>query len=226
MKGIISIQSHVVYGHAGNSSAVFPLQRMGFEVWPIHTVQFSNHTQYKQGWTGKAFSAEDITTLISGIEKIDQLQQCEAVLMADVIVPNQFELSQFVGMEINNLEDAVAACKAALTKGPKVVLVKHLHSVSDEQFTMMLATEKGCFIAQRPHLPFDLQPVGVGDLISSLFTGGLLKGWTPEQAFEHAHNACYGVLKETHKRGEWELQTIAAQEELVAPTEIFPAQAV
>lgn len=36
--------------------------------------------------------------------------------MADVIVPNQFELSQFVGMEINNLEDAVAACKAALTK--------------------------------------------------------------------------------------------------------------
>ncbi|MEZ9531607.1 pyridoxal kinase, partial [Vibrio sp. 10N.261.52.C2] len=51
MKSIISIQSHVVYGHAGNSSAVFPIQRMGLDVWPIHTVQFSNHTQYQQGWT-------------------------------------------------------------------------------------------------------------------------------------------------------------------------------
>lgn len=48
MTNIISIQSHVVFGHAGNSSAVFPMQRMGVEVWPIHTVQFSNHTQYQQ----------------------------------------------------------------------------------------------------------------------------------------------------------------------------------
>ncbi|MEF1336926.1 pyridoxal kinase, partial [Vibrio rotiferianus] len=47
MQGILSIQSHVSFGHAGNSSAVFPMQRMGFEVWPIHTVQFSNHTQYQ-----------------------------------------------------------------------------------------------------------------------------------------------------------------------------------
>ncbi|MGV2989719.1 pyridoxal kinase PdxY [Vibrio sp. E150_011] len=284
MKGVISIQSHVVYGHAGNSSAVFPLQRMGFEVWPIHTVQFSNHTQYQQGWTGQAFSAEDISALMNGIDNIGQLVNCEAVLsgyqgsseqclavieavnkvkaqnpnalyicdpvmgspekgcivpagttehlvkrvmpMADVIVPNQFELSQFTNMEINSLDDAASACRQALTLGPKMVLVKHLHSVSNEQFTMMLATEQDCFIAQRPHLDFDKQPVGVGDLISALFTGGLLKGWTPEQAFEHANNASYAVLKETQKRTEWELQTIAAQQELVSPEECFPIQKI
>ena len=45
MKNVISIQSHVVYGAAGNSAAVFPMQRLGLNVWPIHTVQFSNHTQ-------------------------------------------------------------------------------------------------------------------------------------------------------------------------------------
>ena len=43
---ILSIQSHVVYGHVGNSAATFPLQRLGFEVWPIHTVQFAHHTGY------------------------------------------------------------------------------------------------------------------------------------------------------------------------------------
>ena len=36
---ILSIQSHVAYGHVGNSAAVFPLQRLGFEVWPVHSVQ-------------------------------------------------------------------------------------------------------------------------------------------------------------------------------------------
>ena len=40
---ILSIQSHDAYGHVGNSAAVFPLQRLGFEVWPLHTLQFSNH---------------------------------------------------------------------------------------------------------------------------------------------------------------------------------------
>ncbi|MCL9776559.1 pyridoxal kinase PdxY [Vibrio methylphosphonaticus] len=284
MKGVISIQSHVVYGHAGNSSATFPLQRMGFEVWPIHTVQFSNHTQYQQGWTGQAFSAQDIASLVEGIDNIGQLANCEAVLsgyqgsaeqclavidavkkvkaqnpeaiyvcdpvmgspekgcivpagttehlvkrvmpMADVIVPNQFELGQFADMAIHSLEDAVTACHKALAKGPKMVLVKHLHSVSNEKFTMMLATEQGCFIAQRPHLDFDKQPVGVGDLISALFTAGLLKGWSPEKAFEHANNASYGVLKETQKRVEWELQTIAAQQEFISPSECFPIQAI
>ena len=53
---ILSIQSHVAYGHVGNDAAVFPLQRMGVEVWPIHTVQFSNHTGYGS-FTGRVFDA-------------------------------------------------------------------------------------------------------------------------------------------------------------------------
>ena len=53
---ILSIQSHVAYGHVGNAAAVFPLQRLGVEVWPIHTVQFSNHTGYG-AWKGQVFDA-------------------------------------------------------------------------------------------------------------------------------------------------------------------------
>ena len=45
-KAIISIQSEVVTGHVGNAAAVFPMQRLGAEVWAINTVQFSNHTGY------------------------------------------------------------------------------------------------------------------------------------------------------------------------------------
>nr|KAJ0210774.1 hypothetical protein LSAT_V11C400217530 [Lactuca sativa] len=41
---VLSIQSHTVQGYVGNKSAVFPLQLLGYDVDPIMSVQFSNHT--------------------------------------------------------------------------------------------------------------------------------------------------------------------------------------
>ena len=46
MKAILSIQSEVAYGHVGNSAAALPLQRLGFEVWPVNTVQLGHHPGY------------------------------------------------------------------------------------------------------------------------------------------------------------------------------------
>ena len=76
---ILSIQSHVAYGHVGNSAAVFPLQRIGAEVWPIHTVQFSNHTGYG-AWQGRVFDAAFIREVMAGIEARDVLGECDGVL--------------------------------------------------------------------------------------------------------------------------------------------------
>lgn len=80
MKRILSVQSHVVFGCAGNSAAVFPMRRMGMEVWPVNTVQFSNHTQYRQGWCGMAMPAGHIGELVEGMAGIEVLGQCDAVL--------------------------------------------------------------------------------------------------------------------------------------------------
>jgi len=76
---ILSIQSHVAYGHVGNAAAAFPLQRMGFEVWRINTVQFSNHTGYGH-WTGTVFDVAHIHDLVMGIEARGALAACNAVL--------------------------------------------------------------------------------------------------------------------------------------------------
>jgi pyridoxine kinase len=76
---ILSIQSHVAYGHVGNAAATFPLQRIGIEVWPIHTVQFSNHTGYG-AWTGRVFEAALITEVVQGIAARDALGRCDGVL--------------------------------------------------------------------------------------------------------------------------------------------------
>jgi pyridoxine kinase len=76
---ILSIQSHVAYGHVGNASAVFPMQRLGVEVWPIHTVQFSNHTGYG-AWKGRVFDGPSIEELVDGIAEREVLSRCDGVL--------------------------------------------------------------------------------------------------------------------------------------------------
>ncbi|EMK3392091.1 pyridoxal kinase PdxY [Vibrio parahaemolyticus] len=279
MKSILSIQSHVVYGHAGNSSAVFPIQRMGIDAWPIHTVQYSNHTQYEQGWKGQKFCSDDVRTLLHGLDNINTLGECGAVLsgyqgspdqckavadvvrsvkesnhnaiyvcdpvmgdpdkgcivadgvreeitqsllpISDVIVPNQYELTAMTGVEIHSVYDAVTACKEALKLGPKIVLVKHLHSIDSDMFSMILATPKACYLTQRPNIEFKQQPVGVGDLISAVFTACLMKNMSPTVAFRHTNNAIYGVLDITKGCGTWELQIVNAQYEFVEPSHDF-----
>jgi len=76
---ILSLQSWVAYGHVGNAAAVFPLQRLGAEVWAVHTVQFSNHTGYGD-WTGEVFGAATIAALIEGIARRGAFARCDAVL--------------------------------------------------------------------------------------------------------------------------------------------------
>ena len=76
---ILSIQSWVSYGHVGNAAAVFPLQRLGAEVWAVNTVQFSNHPGHGD-WTGRVGTGAEVTALIGGIERRGVFRQCDAVL--------------------------------------------------------------------------------------------------------------------------------------------------
>lgn len=76
---ILSIQSHVAYGHVGNASATFPMQRLGVDVWPIHTVQFSNHTGYGS-WKGRVFDGGMIDEVMEGIAERGVLASCDGVI--------------------------------------------------------------------------------------------------------------------------------------------------
>ncbi len=76
---VLSLQSWVSYGHVGNAAAVFPLQRLGHEVWAVNTVNFSNHTGYG-AWGGEAASPALIAALVAGIAARGVLPGCDAVL--------------------------------------------------------------------------------------------------------------------------------------------------
>ncbi|OBX06992.1 pyridoxal kinase PdxY [Gallibacterium genomosp. 3] len=99
MKNVLSIQSHVVYGYAGNKAAVLPMQLLGVDAWALNTVQFSNHTQY-QRWKGMVIPKEQIAEVTQGIADIGALSECDAVLSGYIGAAEQ-------GQEILNTVNAV-----------------------------------------------------------------------------------------------------------------------
>ena len=287
---VLSIQSHVVYGAAGNSAAVFPMRRLGVNVWPLNTVQFSNHTQYG-AWEGLPTANEQITLLVEGIGRLDggeRLKQCNAVLSgylgtaeqgahvlevvekvrkanpsalylcdpvmghpakgcvvpqgvqdhhaqasasaADVLCPNVLELGVMTGSDPRTPAEVLAASRKLLEKGARMVLVKHLAHAGlspDDSFEMLLvlggASGEAWHIST-PLLPFDRPPVGVGDLTSAIFLANLLHGREPKQALEHTASSYFAVMQATSDMREYELQVVAAQDQIASPERWFNAK--
>ncbi|GAA1673921.1 pyridoxal kinase PdxY [Microbacterium lacus] len=159
---ILSIQSAVAYGHVGNSAAVFPLQRIGVEVLPVYTVNFSNHTGYG-AWRGPLIAPEDVREVIAGIEDRGVFPQIDVILsgyqggegIADVIL------------------DAVTRVKAA---NPSAVYACD---------PVMGNAKSGCFVA--PAIPILLRDrvVPAADILTpNQFELGFLTGTEPRTLAE------------------------------------------
>ncbi|RDV43474.1 pyridoxal kinase [Leifsonia sp. ku-ls] len=155
---ILSIQSAVAYGHVGNSAAVFPLQRIGVEVLPVYTVNFSNHTGYG-AWRGPLISPDDVRDVITGIEERGVLGQIDAVLSG-------YQGGEGIG---DVIIDAVARVKAA---NPNAVYACD---------PVMGNAKSGCFVA--PAIPVLLRErvVPVADIITpNQFELGFLTETEPD----------------------------------------------
>lgn len=158
MTTIVSIQSAVAYGHVGNSAAVFPMQRLGVEVWPVYTVNFSNHTGYG-AWRGPLIAAGDVRDVITGMQERDAFGEVDAVLSG-----------YQGGAEIGDvILDAVARVKAA---NPGAIYACD---------PVMGNAKSGCFV--HPDIPILLRErvVPAADLITpNQFELGFLTHTEPE----------------------------------------------
>jgi pyridoxine kinase len=154
---ILSIQSAVAYGHVGNSAAVFPLQRIGVEVLPVYTVNFSNHTGYG-AWRGPLIPPADVAEVITGVEERGVFPQIDAVLSG-------YQGSEGIG---DVIVDAVRRVKAA---NPEALYACD---------PVMGNAKSGCFVA--PAIPELLRErvVPVADIITpNQFELGFLTGTEP-----------------------------------------------
>jgi pyridoxine kinase len=280
---ILSIQSHVVYGHVGNSAAVFALQRLGCEVWPVHTVQFSNHTGYG-AWTGEVLTAPMIAALVDGVAARGVLGACEGVISgyigaadagtailegvakvkaanpaaryccdpvmgdvgrglfvrpgiadfmreqavpsADVVTPNHFELDCLVGYGTKTLIEARRAIESVHAMGPGTVLVTSLHTEETpaDAVDLIASDRAGQVRLRTPKLPMAAD--GAGDLIAALFFLHLLRTGSAAEALSRATSSVFGLLRRTAEAGVREMLLIEAQEEIVAPSKTFVAEAL
>lgn len=155
---ILSIQSAVAYGHVGNSAAVFPLQRIGVDVLPVYTVNFSNHTGYG-AWRGPMIDPSDVADVITGIEERGAFAQVDAILSG-------YQGGEGIG---DVIIDAVARVKAA---NPKALYACD---------PVMGNAKSGCFVA--PAIPELLRErvVPVADIITpNQFELGFLTGTDPD----------------------------------------------
>jgi len=154
---ILSIQSSVAYGHVGNSAAVFPLQRLGVEVWPVYTVVFSNHTGYGE-WRGPLLPADDVRAVIQGVEERGAFPKIDAVLSG-------YQGGEEIG---DVILDTVARVKAA---NPDAIYACD---------PVMGNAKSGCFV--HPAIPVLLREkvVPAADLITpNQFELGFLTGTEP-----------------------------------------------
>ena len=275
---ILSIQSHVSYGHVGNSAAVFPLQRIGHEVWPVHTVNFSNHTGYGQ-WGGELIPAPQVASVIDGIDargafagidavlsgyqggseiadviinavaRIKQanpqaLYACDPVMgnaksgcfvsdlippllrdkvvpVADIITPNQFELSYLTGVEATDIASTLQAAEAARAMGPETILITSVLRPDREPNTieMIVVNDDGAWKVQTPYLDFKRN--GSGDVTAALFTGHYIRNKDAASALAKTASSVFELIKRTHAQDSRELVLIDAQNAFAHPQEQF-----
>ena len=277
---VLSIQSQVAYGHVGNSAAVLPLQRLGFDVFPLNTVQLAHHPGYG-AWRGHKLRPEQLRDILRGLEERGVLSRCAAVLsgylgdpetaevvaravevvraarpdapylcdpvigddqpgvfvspgvpeairqrlvpLADIVLPNRFELAHLTGQRIESLQDALAAAAELRARGPSLVIVTGLNLPDRPSELAVLAdTADQAWLVSTPQLPLSIGG-GTGDAFSALFLGHYLSAGELRGGLERAIAAMFALVERTSAAGAEELELVAAQDELLARAPRFSA---
>jgi pyridoxine kinase len=276
--GILSIQSSVAAGHVGNAAAVFPLQRLGFDVWRVDTVVFSNHPAHGRH-KGRIVGAGEVETLLDGLADLGLWDQCEAVMSgylgsaetgaviaetvariraarpdmlylcdpvigddgkvyvgegivdfyrnagiptADIVTPNAFEAAHLTGIATTTSEGALAAARALRAAGPRTAVVTGVRT-GDRSQTLAVSDSGALSVT----VPWVERPShGAGDLFAALLLGRLLQGAPLPDALSLAVSSVHAVLDRPPPGPERDIPLIAAQDVLLEPPTLFPAEAL
>jgi pyridoxine kinase len=146
------------------------------------------------------------------------------VPLADMVVPNRFELAHLTGRRIESLEDARAAAAALRARGPRVVVVTGL-SLAERpgELAVLADAADEAWLITTPQLPLALGG-GAGDAFSALFLGHYLLAGDLRGGLERAVAAIFALLERTAAAGAVELELVAAQDALIAPCPRFRAE--
>jgi pyridoxine kinase len=152
---------------------------------------------------------------------IAEFMRQRVVPAAQIITPNQFELTALTGLPVVTMEDVLQAADAARSLGPEVVLITSVVRRDGPPDTMdMVAVDgDGAWLVSTPRLPRSF--TGSGDVTAATFLVAMLRKWDLAAALAHTAAVVYGLLAVTTSLGRAELALIAAQDEIVNPSHRF-----
>lgn len=275
---VISVQSQLVYGHAGNSAAVPPLRALGLRVAEVPTTLLSNAPFYTT-MRGRMLPADWLAELLLGVSERGIPQRArtlvsgyfgtvengevfadwarntlqenpglaywldpvigdthtgpyvepalEAVFreqllpLATVVTPNAFELGRLTGRDALAQDDAIAAARQLLARGPQWVIAHSVQGAPGELVTLAVSDAE-VWRWSSAHLPVDV--AGTGDVLLSLTMAFVLRGESVPMAISRAIAGVHAALEATLAADVEEFDVLAAAPAAQLPPGRFVGQ--
>ena len=275
---VITVQSQLVYGHAGNSAAVPPLRALGLRVAEVPTTLLSNAPFYST-LRGRMLPADWLAELLQGASERGLPQRARALVsgyfgtvdngqvfaqwarrvladnrqleywldpvigdthtgpyvepaleavfreqllpLATVVTPNAFELGRLTGRDALAQDDAIAAARELLQRGPRWVIA---HSVQGEpgQLVTLAVSADAVWRWSSEHLPVDV--AGTGDVLLALAMAFVLRGEPMPMAISRAIAGVHAALEATLAAGVEEFDVLSAAPAAQLPPGRFRGQ--
>jgi pyridoxine kinase len=152
---------------------------------------------------------------------IAEFMREQVVPAAQIITPNQFELTALTDRQVSTMADVLDAADVARALGPEVVLVTSVvrRDTPPARIEMVAVDSDGAWLVSTPRLPRTF--TGSGDVTAATFLAALLRLRDVPEALAHAAAVSYGLLAITADLGRSELALIDAQEEFLHPSHRF-----
>jgi pyridoxine kinase len=150
----------------------------------------------------------------------------EAAPVADILVPNHFELEVLARRPLPTIAEVLAASNDLRARGCGMVVVTSLTTADQdaETITNLVIAAEGAWAVTTPRLA--LRAKGAGDALAALFLGRYLDCGDAATALSGAVSSVFAVVEATVAADAGELLLVPAQNEIAAPTRSFPARPV
>jgi len=235
---VISVQSQLVYGYAGNSAAVPPLRALGVRVAEIPTTLLSNAPFYETT-RGRVLPSDWFADLLLGAGERGLPQRARMLVsgyfgsvgtgdthtgpyvepgLEKVFVERLLPHAWLVtpnAFELGRLtgmpslaQDDAIAASQALLARGPEWVLAHSVGGDPGQLVTLAVSRDAIWRWSSPHLPVDV--AGTGDVLMSLLVAFLLRGETFEQAISRAIAGVHVALETTLANGHEEFDVLAA----------------
>ncbi len=142
----------------------------------------------------------------------------KAMPLADVALPNEFELERLSGLPVHDIEGALLAADRLRALGPQLVVVTGVGL--DRAIATVAVASDGAWAVETPRLHCPAH--GAGDAFAALFLGHLCAGSPAPVALQSAVGGVYALIEAT--AGGVELSLIGAQDQAVRPSRTWRAR--